>query len=186
MHDKPVITYEQWLDICANNTQAQAVKPLLAFDGASLYAASEQRYGKDWGQRTVMHLSDHEAALQVLLGREPTYLEALDSNSGRVIVGATGTTGMGTIRAAKAKLDAEQPQPPAPTPPTPPVPPAPPAPVEPPPQPAPPLATVTQLSADAQETVKLMVSWFTPSKNPGKAARLQRLADELRLRKLVP
>lgn len=88
-----------------------------------------------------------------------------------------------TVTVAAASSQPPVDEPPAPV--------DPPTPVEPPPPPPPPLdgppaATITELSTDAQETVRLMVTWFNPAKNPGKAGRLRRLADELQQRKLVP
>lgn len=162
MSDKPVITTEQWLDIASNNTFDEGNRLLLAFDGDSVRAVSDQRYGANWGQRLVMHSTDHISALQALLGREPTFLEVYDSNSGRVRVAATGTTGMGTIYAARKLFEAENPPvtPPVvpPAPPTPPVqpppPPVQPPVIEPPPLPPPP-PRVQALSTDARAAIAI-------------------------------
>jgi hypothetical protein len=45
----------------------------------NLIELGEQRWRKDFGQHGFMHQTDHQAALRVILGREPTWLEVQDS-----------------------------------------------------------------------------------------------------------
>lgn len=45
----------------------------------NLVELGEQRWGKNFGQHGFMHQTDHQAALRIILGREPTWLEVEDS-----------------------------------------------------------------------------------------------------------
>lgn len=51
-----------------------------SFNGVeNLIELGEQRWGKDFGKRGFMHQTDHQAALRVILGREPSWLEVQES-----------------------------------------------------------------------------------------------------------
>lgn len=177
---KPAITAAQWLDIANSGTVGEITAQLMAFDENSVRLVAEERYGTNWGQHIVMHTGDHEWALEVLLERPPTALETWDSLSGRRVVPATNTTGMGTINAAKKKVAASNPPaeppvvtppppPPVVVPPTPPSPPSPPVveppPLTPPPMPGPP-PRATTLSPESKQTITDLRKWVSTWKSP--------------------
>ena len=45
----------------------------------NLIELGEQRWGKDFGKHGFMHQTDHQAALRIILGREPSWLEVQES-----------------------------------------------------------------------------------------------------------
>lgn len=78
--NKPQITTDKFLEIGGNNTFDDAERLFASFDGQSLLAVGELRWGKNFGQRGFMHSTDHRAALvKINGGREPTWLEVYDS-----------------------------------------------------------------------------------------------------------
>lgn len=78
--NRPQITMDKFLEIGGNNNFDVAEKLFAAFDGQSLLAAGEARWGKNFGQRGYMHSTDHRAALvKIRGGKEPTWLEIYDS-----------------------------------------------------------------------------------------------------------
>lgn len=70
------ITMQQFEELgSAPYEQAQA-----SFRGVeNLIELGEQRWGKDFGKHGFMHQTDHQAALRVILGREPSWLEVQES-----------------------------------------------------------------------------------------------------------
>lgn len=60
--------------------RGQAIYGQENFNGVeNIVELGEQRWGKDFGKHGFMHQTDHQAALRVVLGREPTWLEVQDS-----------------------------------------------------------------------------------------------------------
>ena len=60
--------------------RGQAIYGQENFNGVeNIVELGEQRWGKDFGKHGFMHQTDHQAALRVILGREPTWLEVQDS-----------------------------------------------------------------------------------------------------------
>jgi hypothetical protein len=76
---KPAITMEKWLEIGSNNTFDVAEGLFAAFDGQSILACGETRWGRDFGKHGFMHSTDHRSALLKITGHEPTWLEVYDS-----------------------------------------------------------------------------------------------------------
>lgn len=60
--------------------RGQAIYGKEDFHGVeNIIELGEQRWGKNFGQKGFMHQTDHQAALRVILGREPTWMEVQDS-----------------------------------------------------------------------------------------------------------
>ena len=76
---KPAITMEKWLEIGSSNTFDVAEGLFAAFDGQSILACGEMRWGRDFGKHGFMHSTDHRSALLKINGHEPTWLEVYDS-----------------------------------------------------------------------------------------------------------
>jgi hypothetical protein len=75
---KPAITMEEFLEIGSNTFDvAQGLFP--AFDSQSVLACGEARWGRNFGQRGFMHSTDHRSALLKINGQEPTWLAVFDS-----------------------------------------------------------------------------------------------------------
>ena len=76
---KPAITMEKWLEIGSSNTFDVAEGLFAAFDGQSILACGEMRWGRDFGKHGFMHSTDHRSALLKIYGVEPTWLAVYDS-----------------------------------------------------------------------------------------------------------
>lgn len=76
---KPAITMEKWLEIGSNNTFDVAEGLFPAFDSASVLACGEARWGRNFAQRGFMHSTDHRSALLKIHGHEPMWLAVYDS-----------------------------------------------------------------------------------------------------------
>jgi hypothetical protein len=60
--------------------RGQAIYGQENFHGVeNIVELGEQRWGRNFAQHGFMHQTDHQAALRVILGREPTWLEVQDS-----------------------------------------------------------------------------------------------------------
>ena len=60
--------------------RGQAIYGQENFNGVeNIVELGEQRWGRNFSQHGFMHQTDHQAALRVILGREPTWLEVQDS-----------------------------------------------------------------------------------------------------------
>jgi hypothetical protein len=76
---KPAITTEKWLEIGSNNTFDEAERLFAGFDGQSILECGEARWGRDFGKHGFMHSTDHRSALLKIHGHEPMWLEVYDS-----------------------------------------------------------------------------------------------------------
>lgn len=76
---KPAITMEKWLEIGQNNTFDEAERLFAAFDGQSILACGEVQFGRDFGKHGFMHSTDHRSALLKILGHEPTWFKVYES-----------------------------------------------------------------------------------------------------------